>query len=329
MTHDRHGALPDAAALHRRVHLHVRDRRPHRDHVRSRSRSTSRSRTRTSSSRTSTTSSSARPSSPSSAACTTGSRRSRGSSTTSCPGRSASGSIFVGTNLLFFPMHILGLLGMTRREYTYPSGLGWRPTTSIETVGSYITTVGILLLIGNLVWSYFRGAPRRPRSVARRDARMDDAPRRRRTTTRSSRLSGARIRTGTTPIAPRTRRTSSAGVLVLQEGHEQPATSPVDANFDEIVEMPHDSPWPALLGLSLRSSSAPSCSRSYGVAAILGIGCVLALFGWHSKEPQEARLLERAPDRRRAATTAATGTDAVVTAIARAAAPRRGGAWSC
>ena len=32
---------------------------------------------------------------------------------------------FVGTTLTFFPMHIVGLLGMTRRVYTYEPGLGW------------------------------------------------------------------------------------------------------------------------------------------------------------------------------------------------------------
>ena len=69
---------------------------------------------------------------------------------------------FLGTALTFFPMHILGLIGMPRRVYTYPSSLGWGPYNLSETVGAFILTAGLLVIFGNLVWSRFRGLPAGP-----------------------------------------------------------------------------------------------------------------------------------------------------------------------
>ena len=55
------------------------------------------------------------------------------------PGQISFWIIFVGTNLLFFPMHIVGLLGMPRRVYTYPGGMGWTAYNVLESVGGFVT----------------------------------------------------------------------------------------------------------------------------------------------------------------------------------------------
>jgi heme/copper-type cytochrome/quinol oxidase subunit 1 len=55
----------------------------------------------------------------------------------------------IGTNLTFFPMHILGLLGMPRRQYTFPPGLGWDQLNFIETIGTYIIGVSIIVFLVN------------------------------------------------------------------------------------------------------------------------------------------------------------------------------------
>ena len=66
---------------------------------------------------------------------------------------------FIGFNLTFFPMHIVGLLGMPRRVYTYQVGLGWDIYNLVATVGSFILAAGILLFIVNLFYSLQRGEP--------------------------------------------------------------------------------------------------------------------------------------------------------------------------
>src|SRR5919109_2232766 len=65
------------------------------------------------------------------------------------PGQISFWVIFVGTNLLFFPMHIVGLLGMPRRVYTYPGDMGWTSYNVLESIGGYITAIGILVLFAN------------------------------------------------------------------------------------------------------------------------------------------------------------------------------------
>jgi cytochrome c oxidase subunit I len=66
--------------------------------------------------------------------------------------------VFIGLNLTFFPMHMLGLLGMPRRQWTYHEGLGWTVYNFIETIGAFIIALGVLIFIINLVVSFRSGA---------------------------------------------------------------------------------------------------------------------------------------------------------------------------
>ncbi len=63
----------------------------------------------------------------------------------------------IGFHLTFDSMHIPGLLGMPRRIYTYEPGRGWDTWNAIIAVGAFFQTVAILVFVGNLLWSAFRG----------------------------------------------------------------------------------------------------------------------------------------------------------------------------
>ncbi|MDP6507991.1 MAG: cytochrome c oxidase subunit I [Chloroflexota bacterium] len=55
--------------------------------------------------------------------------------------------MFVGFNLTFAPMHMLGNDGMPRRVYTYAAGQGWDGWNLVATAGSYLTAAGFLLFV--------------------------------------------------------------------------------------------------------------------------------------------------------------------------------------
>jgi cytochrome c oxidase subunit I+III len=192
---------------------------------------------------------------------------------------------FVGTGVTFFPMHIVGLLGMPRRVYTYPDGLDWQAYNLIETLGAYVIAAGLLLVVFNLVRSWFRGEP------------AGNDP-----------FGGATLEWSTSSPPPEFNyavipRVSSAypmwdredreedvrrlerGDMVLDSGHLTPATTVLDADMDEVLDMPSESFAPFLTGLALFLVFMMLLT-GHLVALWVALGLLAAsVVAWHAKEP--------------------------------------------
>ncbi|WP_214474971.1 cytochrome c oxidase subunit I [Mesorhizobium sp. dw_380] len=65
--------------------------------------------------------------------------------------------VFVGFNLTFFPMHILGLQGMPRRVYTYPPASGWGEMNLFISLSSLVVVAGFALFFLNILLSLRNG----------------------------------------------------------------------------------------------------------------------------------------------------------------------------
>ena len=61
--------------------------------------------------------------------------------------------LFIGFNLTFFPMHALGLSGMPRRIVTYADHPGWALMNQLATVGSFVLSIGVLMVVWNCLKS--------------------------------------------------------------------------------------------------------------------------------------------------------------------------------
>src|SRR3954465_7936348 len=65
---------------------------------------------------------------------------------------------FLGFNLTFFPMHVLGLYGMPRRVYTYPYETGWGTMNMLASLGAALMGVAVIVFLVNAVRSARVGA---------------------------------------------------------------------------------------------------------------------------------------------------------------------------
>jgi len=188
---------------------------------------------------------------------------------------------FLGTLITFFPMHIVGILGMPRRNYTYPPGLGWSFLNALETIGSYVLTIGLVMIVANLLISYFRGAE------AGNDPFGGDTLEWS-TTSPPPAYNYAVIPTVTSayPMWDKEDREADSrrldrGEGLLNRGHETPATTVQDAEWDEILSMPPHSAWPPVSALMLAGIFSMLLLHHYWIAFGFLVAGMLVLFRWH------------------------------------------------
>ncbi|MCZ4091330.1 cytochrome c oxidase subunit I [Sinorhizobium psoraleae] len=77
-------------------------------------------------------------------------------------GRWAFGLIFLGFNLTFFPMHILGLQGMPRRVYTYQPELPWAGLNLFISLSALVLVSGFIIFFIDALRSWRSGKPAGP-----------------------------------------------------------------------------------------------------------------------------------------------------------------------
>jgi len=67
--------------------------------------------------------------------------------------------MFIGFNMTFFIQHLLGLMGMPRRVYSYDDQPNWSFFNLISTVGAFILALSVLILFINVFVSLRNGKP--------------------------------------------------------------------------------------------------------------------------------------------------------------------------
>jgi cytochrome c oxidase subunit I+III len=183
-------------------------------------------------------------------------------------------TFFIGFNLVFFPLHILGLRGMPRRVFTYPTGRGFDDLNFLATVGAFVLALSVLLLLVNLIRSHKHGslAGASPWGSETLEWSSTSPP---------PPYNFAYLPTVSSRYPLWTQSASPPVVRGLRvDRREVLVTQVLDAELDHRSELPGPTVWPLMAALATGVLFVTSIFTPWGVVA----GAVLiavALFGWY------------------------------------------------
>ena len=188
--------------------------------------------------------------------------------------------MFVGFNAAFFPMHILGLMGMPRRIYTYPADLGFGGWNLVVSSGAFVFAVGICLLLTNIARSLVAGAPAGDNPW--------DAP----TLEWSTPSPPPAYNFATLPVVAsrhplwedRLDETGERSILVtdaiLDDGRETFGVTALDAQANAIIRMPQDSLLPIALAAGMALLFGAMLATNLMAAGAGAAAIAVALLAW-------------------------------------------------
>jgi len=195
--------------------------------------------------------------------------------------------VFAGFHLTFFPQHILGLHGMTRRIYTYAATTGWGTLNLVSTIGAFLIGAGLLVVLINLARSYRSGmaagndpwqGPSLEWHYASPPPRMEE---------RDVAIVAARYPLWTAPV----------GKVVGLEPREELITNVIDAEPSHKEKNPGPSLSPFFLALATSGTIIACIFTPWGLVwGAVVIALVLTLWYWPRRsEVDEHHLSEEQP----------------------------------
>ncbi len=183
--------------------------------------------------------------------------------------------MFVGSNVLFFPMHILGLLGMPRRVYTYPAGLGWGGWNLAETIGAFVLAIGFVVSL----WAFWRGlrgprtAPDNPWNAGSLEWATTSPP-------PPYNFPAVPVVGSPDPLWDAPAAELFRGAPTYEDGRQTVGTSVLDADPENVYAMPGDSHWPLALALSIAVFFVAVLVKWLWLGALGAALIYLSIAGW-------------------------------------------------